>query len=568
MITRMRIRNFKSFGPDSDWFPLGKLTLILGENSSGKSTILQTLLLMSQSWQAPLQFLKLSGDGHHLSAGPLNNHTHFGRPLPAEFGFEISGLQIELFYAIEGGASRAPLTKIESRFVDSDLMQRWIPKTDPTRPNEAFFTMENFRDWLHANPNEQTRALLTACEQADREAHGRRIAELTRRLDEIQTEWAATLDEAAESGDGSVDAFADLDPTEDIREAIADEKRNPTKADISLGVMLMPDSMEVKLEGNVGAEDLPAFAAAFDASYLDWFRIENGMSSLADDLPDVGMIANFLEGTWRRILQLRDELMPLAYLGPTRVPGQRLYAAQPPWRPTPYVGKDGRFLAFALAEAGPGAVAAVNRSLELQGVPYSISVREAESSSGALALKLHKKDSGARGMADSGLTVDLCDVGFGISQLLPVLGQLCILRRPLVANPGTACLVVEQPELHLHPKWQSELASELLGVWPAGRAVFGSEAGEDSPVQAIVETHSELMVLRISRLLRTSALLADVASDLPPAEPVRPYCVLSCGIVGNVSVVKAIEFDADGWFDRGQFFEGFFADRIDEEMAT
>jgi predicted ATPase len=75
--------------------------------------------------------------------------------------------------------------------------------------------------------------------------------------------------------------------------------------------------------------------------------------------------------------------------------------------------------------------------------------------------------------------VDLTSVGVGVSQVLPVL-TVCLL-----AEPGDVVLL-EQPELHLHPVLQMRLADFLLACVDSGR-------------QIIVETHSEHLVNRLRR---------------------------------------------------------------------
>ncbi|WP_420621255.1 AAA family ATPase [Candidatus Poriferisodalis sp.] len=73
--------------------------------------------------------------------------------------------------------------------------------------------------------------------------------------------------------------------------------------------------------------------------------------------------------------------------------------------------------------------------------------------------------------------VDLTSVGVGVSQVLPVI-LLCLL-----AEPGTL-VVLEQPELHLHPRLQQDLADFLLACCRSGR-------------QIVLETHSEHLVNRL-----------------------------------------------------------------------
>ncbi len=83
------------------------------------------------------------------------------------------------------------------------------------------------------------------------------------------------------------------------------------------------------------------------------------------------------------------------------------------------------------------------------------------------------------GPADGPL-VTIADVGFGISQLLPVIVQFVV---------GRGCVVmIEQPELHIHPALQSEIADLLI------EARSGNVA--------LIETHSEHVLLRLLRRIK------------------------------------------------------------------
>lgn len=73
--------------------------------------------------------------------------------------------------------------------------------------------------------------------------------------------------------------------------------------------------------------------------------------------------------------------------------------------------------------------------------------------------------------------VSIADVGFGVSQVLPILVAL------IVAVPGQY-VIIEQPELHLHPKAQSALSSVFAEAIRCG-------------VRIIVETHSNILILGI-----------------------------------------------------------------------
>ena len=77
--------------------------------------------------------------------------------------------------------------------------------------------------------------------------------------------------------------------------------------------------------------------------------------------------------------------------------------------------------------------------------------------------------------------VSIADVGFGVSQVLPVLVAL------LVAKPGQL-VYIEQPELHLHPRAQYALAKILADTAKRG-------------VKLVVETHSALLLLQVQTLV-------------------------------------------------------------------
>jgi len=98
----------------------------------------------------------------------------------------------------------------------------------------------------------------------------------------------------------------------------------------------------------------------------------------------------------------------------------------------------------------------------------------------------------------SGTVVALCDVGFGISQVLPVLTLA-------YANQGEL-IAIEQPEIHLHPALQAEL----------GDVFIESALGEHGNT-FILETHSEHLILRIMRRMRETWQKKD--TGLPSITP-------------------------------------------------
>ena len=89
-----------------------------------------------------------------------------------------------------------------------------------------------------------------------------------------------------------------------------------------------------------------------------------------------------------------------------------------------------------------------------------------------------------------GPEVRLMDVGFGVSQILPVL-ILCYYV------PAGSILILEQPGAHLHPKVQSDLADVLIDVVT------------NRNVQIILESHSEHLLHRLMRRIAERKISAD-----------------------------------------------------------
>ncbi len=89
--------------------------------------------------------------------------------------------------------------------------------------------------------------------------------------------------------------------------------------------------------------------------------------------------------------------------------------------------------------------------------------------------------------------VDLPDVGVGVSQVLPVLTQ-CYYAEP------NSIIIMEQPEIHLHPSAQAALADAFIHV------IKSQAGGKSRNIQLIIETHSEHFLRRLQRRIAENDL--------------------------------------------------------------
>jgi predicted ATPase len=92
--------------------------------------------------------------------------------------------------------------------------------------------------------------------------------------------------------------------------------------------------------------------------------------------------------------------------------------------------------------------------------------------------------------------VKITDVGFGVSQVLPAIVQAFYC-------PPNSTVWMEQPEIHLHPQVQSELADVFIS------AIKARQNGKARNVQLIVESHSEHFLNRLQRRIAEGVLTTD-----------------------------------------------------------
>ena len=137
-------------------------------------------------------------------------------------------------------------------------------------------------------------------------------------------------------------------------------------------------------------------------------------------------------------------------------------------------------------------------------------------------------------MPGSKAEVALTDVGFGVSQVLPVIVL------PYYVPEGSTILM-EQPEIHLHPAVQSGLADLLLNV------------AKTRNLQIIVESHSEHLLRRFQR---------RVAEDESSSTNLRMYFISS-----DKGVAKADDLNLNEWGELENWPKDFFGDEMGEIAA-
>jgi predicted ATPase len=128
----------------------------------------------------------------------------------------------------------------------------------------------------------------------------------------------------------------------------------------------------------------------------------------------------------------------------------------------------------------------------------------------------------------------ITDVGFGISQILPVLA-ICYYV------PEGSTVVLEQPEIHLHPSVQAGLADVFI------------EVIKSRSIQIVLESHSEHLLRRIQRRIAEESLRPD-------------DCALYfCDIDHGESQLRSLQLDLFG--NITNWPKDFFGDEMGEMAA-
>lgn len=132
--------------------------------------------------------------------------------------------------------------------------------------------------------------------------------------------------------------------------------------------------------------------------------------------------------------------------------------------------------------------------------------------------------------------VSLMDVGFGVSQILPVL-TLCYYA------PVGSTVILEQPEIHLHPSVQAGLADVFI------------DAIATRNIQVIVESHSEHLLRRLQLRMAEEKLNPDSAK------------LYFCAFDDRADQSQLLSLELDLFGNIVNWPEGFFGDEFREIAA-
>jgi predicted ATPase len=165
--------------------------------------------------------------------------------------------------------------------------------------------------------------------------------------------------------------------------------------------------------------------------------------------------------------------------------------------------------------------------LKSMGLIHSFSIKEIAPGSNYYQAVVQSREGGPE--------VALTDVGFGVSQILPVIVLLYYV-------PEGSTVILEQPEIHLHPSAQAELAELIINV------------SDHRNIQVIIETHSEHLLLRLQRRVAEEEIESDLVG------------LFYSEAKGAQSRLRQLELDEFGQIS--EWPKNFMGDAFGETMAA
>lgn len=540
MLHALELENFKAFGKRAR-IPFAPITLIFGENSAGKSTILQALYLLKQTLE--------SGDtGASLLPHAYNEIVDLGNFKEMLFDHDLKrtlSIRVESTMNRSYETSELPYKEntiiVEFRFkyeekilldqigIYDSKSSRCIAKfqlLDTTESPEEFWTRMGLPlishrlpvplkssamecVWLTEEP-EYWESEFKWCKENQEEIR-KRFETQKARLEEELLQRETDEEKASDENimwyqreiNSSRAALDFLSRGFDLKTYISE--RCKEEMNTVLG-----------LEG-----PLPVRSISYERDSF----IERSRSLLYAGSSDTKVfhIAELVIEAGKALKQTLGDLFPIR---PFRSLPQRYYipTGTNPWQ----VGYWGHLLPDLLfSHPDPELVNQTNEWLKRLEIDYMLEVKKVGPDPGdpfaVRLMDIRRKEP---------VNVALPDVGFGISQLLPFIVQSLVPTKQIIS--------IEQPEVHVHPKLQADLGDLLAEA-----------IKESSRKRFIIETHSEHLILRLQRLVRNKLLEPEDVSVIYVSR--RP----------EGAKAERLHLDEDGDFI-DEWPNGFFLERLRE----
>jgi hypothetical protein len=504
---------------DVPTFDIKPITILVGRNSSGKSSYLRALPLLRQSvttrTSSPILWFGNWVDFGDFDRAVLDNKTE----LQVTFSFSLDHLSIQEHVFYDSLDDSGFVSFGTHEFCNVQLSIAIVKHKQGTRIRSIKLNEANNLVEYEVELSENSaveRILVNGSDQIKYLDDWRLIASSATIFPSVrlvsQTKKDADLSlRVGEPNPIQKRLMALVEPYLDQR-IKADSLRQLTRQLLSLDTVSQSSVLQLSTKGN----------------NQSWKKLLNDIGTLDRHnlFPEIRNL--LLLNLFRKILnamssELQEKIRSVLYIGPARAKSDRYYRYQD--LSVSEIDPDGQNFPMFLNSLSASQMLNFSAWIkELYG--YGVHV---ERQSGHIEINLLYGEK----------TVNVVDTGYGISQILPVLGQVwwannrAPTRRTAGPTTKSVILAIEQPELHLHPAHQALLADAFVNATSMSKGAQGKEG----TISFIIETHSEAMINRLGALVSEKKISSDDLQILLFEENLNDL---------SKTTVRPVTFDSDG----------------------
>ncbi|MBB6098087.1 energy-coupling factor transporter ATP-binding protein EcfA2 [Deinobacterium chartae] len=486
----LRVRNLRSL-KDSGEIEMRPLTFLLGENSSGKSTFLRLMPLLKQSIEAKTK-------------GPLlwfGRYVDFGSYREALSKFsEDDTIQMEFVlpllndFKLYSSPSRTKVSRFDARI--GLLIEE---STESAASFTKVCTISMYDVTVKITLDENQKVVGYECNKHDFSRAASRVFSVGQRMGQASSIIPVLHDSTRGSRRFSTYELQ----TNSLIAPLYSFLKNLLHRDVS------QENLS-RIVNNIVLGDADTMLASIKSSNTSLTRWTQRVARWSVTTPAFITLRDFYlawvtpQVLYSADLYLYNYIQNIKYVAPLRATAERYYRFQD--LAVDELDFQGRNLALILQNMSKSE--ALNfEEWTLENFGFAVRVRP---SGGHSAIMIKE--------AGSPHEVSLADMGFGFSQVIPILAQLWLASSP---NPALrfslrraipVTFAIEQPELHLHPRMQARLADILYKTVQLAQK-------NDVNLLLLVETHSETIINRLGLRIAGGELSSDDVSVIVFEKP-------------------------------------------------
>lgn len=451
----LQIKGFRSI-KDSGEIELKPITAVIGKNSCGKSSFIRFFPLLKQSTEKEISETLL-WYGDYVDFGDYDSIKYnFSHDIDTSFTFKVK-IPSKIYRYHYWGGYNSKLINAKINLVLAPKFISYFSINVQEQLIEIFLSDKNIVERILINNLE------VDCSKYKWFRESRSLLPILTTSPNKSNDYYMMWNNDA--------SLLNLETT--LREIVASNTSNKSFMELMQQILVIQSKNELRTR----------LTRSKLGSVKNYFKdIEKSGSTL--DKINTYIIQSLLTDLIREINRsLSNELNNIHYLKPIRASVNRFYRVQ--GLNIDHVDSDGSNLAMILYNLLDDEINEFENWTNTHfGIKFSVLDQSGHAS---LIIK------------DSDNNINLADTGYGYSQILPIIVELWLLLRKKETTKQCITIVIEQPELHLHPAFQAKIIDLFANIISQAKL-------RKIDIKLIFETHSETMINRLGELISENKL--------------------------------------------------------------